>query len=31
MLYGFTWTAYTVAEAIERVLMGWVFDATGIP
>jgi hypothetical protein len=30
MLYGFTWTAYTVAGEIEPVLIGWVFDATGI-
>jgi MFS family permease len=28
-LYGFTWTAYAIAGAIGRMIMGRVFDLTG--
>ena len=29
MLYGFSWTAYTIAGAIGPILMGRAYDATG--
>jgi len=29
MLYGFSWTAYAIAGAVGRLLMGRAFDATG--